>query len=209
MTFDHAYAALLFASLGVLTWMYHTLYNSDPGSPDAISKSAGQSSPCEHCGMTSPTIRVRHDFATGADCPMCRRDYWSLTEAMLCVWNIVYCNAVRIIAGQCLGKHLNFMLLCAGKCVVAFDHYCMLINTTVGDSNHALFLAYCTLQLFLILWGWSLAWHAVGPCYSLFNITRAVSRKTCFAHKLYQLQGRCLSHLHVLCIMLHSVCHVT
>ena len=102
------------------------------------------------------------------------------------------------MAGQYSGKHLNFMLLCAGKCVVAFDHYCMLINTTVGDSNHALFLAYCTLQLFLILWGWSLAWHAVGPCYSLFNITRAVSRKTCFAHKLYQLQGRCLSHLHVL-----------
>lgn len=124
MSLDHAYAALLVVSLGVLTWMYHTLYNSDPGSPDAISNSAAQSAPCEHCGMTSPTIRVRHDFATG-------------------------------------------------KCVVAFDHYCMLINTTVGDSNHALFLAYCTLQWFLIMWGWMLAWHAVRPCYSLFDLTAA------------------------------------
>ena len=115
-------------------------------------------------------------------------------------------NAVHIIAGHCSRKHLSVILLCAGKCVVAFDHYCMLINTTVGDSNHALFLAYCSLQLFLIMWGWTLAWHAVGPCYSLFNITRAVS-SLCFAHQLYQLQGRFLSQLHVLCVMLHSVCH--
>lgn len=65
-------------------------------------------------------------------------------------------------------------LLYAGKCVVAFDHYCMLINTTVGDQNHAVFLGYCTLQWFLIMWGWMVAWHAVGPCYNILHITAAV-----------------------------------
>ena len=68
---DHAYAALLLCSLSVLTWMYHTIYNSEPGSPDAISSNSKEGAPCEHCGMTSPTIRVRHDFATGADCCEC------------------------------------------------------------------------------------------------------------------------------------------
>jgi len=86
MSFDHAYTALLFGSLGVLTWMYHTLYNSDPGSPDAISNSAAQSAPCEHCGMTSPTIRVRHDFATGADCLTCiLSDYFTIDDVLCMV----------------------------------------------------------------------------------------------------------------------------
>lgn len=84
-------------------------------------------------------------------------------------------------------------VLCAGKCVVAFDHYCMLINTTVGDSNHALFLAYCTLQWFLIMWGWMLAWHAVRPCYSLLDLTAAVSRGSSCGSKL------CVVHMSVYC----------
>ena len=71
ISFDRAYVALLVSSLAVLTWMYHTIYNSEPGSPDSISTASAQSAPCQHCGMTSPTIRVRHDFATGANEPAC------------------------------------------------------------------------------------------------------------------------------------------
>ena len=69
-SFDGAYTALLFCSLGVLTWLYHTLYSSDPGGPnaDSLSSSAAQGPPCEHCNVASPTPRVRHDFATGALC---------------------------------------------------------------------------------------------------------------------------------------------
>ena len=65
----------------------------------------------------------------------------------------------------------------AGKCVVKFDHYCLLINAAVGDRNHALFLGYCTLQWFLVMWGWMLAWHAVSPCYNLFHLSAAVRHK--------------------------------
>lgn len=62
----------------------------------------------------------------------------------------------------------------AGRCVVKFDHYCLLINTTVGDKNHARFLAYCVVEWFLIMWGWMLAWHALQPCYNLSNLGTAV-----------------------------------
>lgn len=55
-----------------------------------------------------------------------------------------------------------------------FDHYCLLINTAVGDKNHARFLAYCVVEWFLIMWGWLLAWHALQPCYNLFNLETAV-----------------------------------
>ena len=62
----------------------------------------------------------------------------------------------------------------AGRCVVNFDHYCLLINTAVGDKNHPRFLAYCVVEWFLIMWGWLLAWHALQPCYNLFNFETAV-----------------------------------
>ena len=84
--------------------------------------------------------------------------------------------------------------------MVAFDHYCMLINTTVGDSNHALFLAYCSLQWFLIMWGWMLAWHAVRPCYSLFDLTAEVSRASSCGSKLCMVQLSVLSELKVLAL---------
>ena len=64
--FDHSYTALLVFSLTLCAWIYYSIYSSDPGNPTQISSSEPQSPPCEHCGITSPTIRVRHDFETGA-----------------------------------------------------------------------------------------------------------------------------------------------
>ncbi|KAL3139572.1 hypothetical protein ABBQ38_003892 [Trebouxia sp. C0009 RCD-2024] len=124
VSFDHSYTALLIFCLSVCAWLYYAIYNSDPGSPSNINSFQLQSSPCEQCGVRSPTIRVRHDFTTG-------------------------------------------------KCVVKFDHYCLLINTTVGDKNHAKFLAYCVVEWYLIMWGWMLAWHAVHPCYNMLNLEAA------------------------------------
>lgn len=77
--------------------------------------------------------------------------------------------------------------LYSGRCVVKFDHYCLLINTTVGDKNHARFLAYCVVEWFLIMWGWMLAWHALLPCYNLFNLETAVRP----ANKLLLLDSPC------------------
>ena len=57
---------LLACSLGLVTWMYCRLYESDPGSPDSLASVPNQSAPCEQCHMTTPTIRVRHDYDTGA-----------------------------------------------------------------------------------------------------------------------------------------------
>ena len=64
--FDHSYTALLFFSLTLCAWLYYSIYSSDPGSPAEIGSSQPQGPPCQHCGVTSPTIRVRHDFTTGA-----------------------------------------------------------------------------------------------------------------------------------------------
>ena len=66
LNFDHSYTALLVLSLSLCAWLYYSIYSSDPGSPTDIGSSQPQSPPCEHCGVTSPTIRVRHDFTTGA-----------------------------------------------------------------------------------------------------------------------------------------------
>lgn len=66
LNFDHSYTALLIFSVILCAWLYYSIYRSDPGSPTEISSSQPQGPPCEHCGVTSPTIRVRHDFTTGA-----------------------------------------------------------------------------------------------------------------------------------------------
>lgn len=57
---------LLGCSLATLALMYYRLYGSDPGSPDSLASLPNQTAPCKQCHMTSPTIRVRHDYDSGA-----------------------------------------------------------------------------------------------------------------------------------------------
>ena len=66
VSFDHGYAALLLLSLSLCAWLYYTIYSSDPGSPADINSGTPETTVCEQCGLPSSTIRVRHDFATGA-----------------------------------------------------------------------------------------------------------------------------------------------
>lgn len=84
-------------------------------------------------------------------------------------------TAPSLLHSACANAQAVKFWLDAGRCVVKFDHHCLLINTTVGDKNHAKFLAYCVVEWYLIMWGWMLAWHAVQPCYNMLNLEAAVS----------------------------------
>ena len=89
--------------------------------------------------------------------------------------------------------------------MVKFDHYCLLINTAVGDKNHAKFLAYCILEWYLIMWGWMLAWHAVRPCYNMFNLEAAVSLlQHCKFSRMHDDDSHCAVQLTSLHLPLHA-----
>ena len=62
--YSQLYTGLVVVWLVVVCWLYHSLYHSDPGwVPASLGDPAAM--PCKHCGRTSRTLRVRHDFVSG------------------------------------------------------------------------------------------------------------------------------------------------
>ena len=106
VNFDHIYTTLLLFSLTLCAWLYYSIYSSAPGSPTDISSSLPQSPPCEHCGITSPTIRVRHDFATGAETLYKRH---SIIYAVFTAW----LDAEHL-------SHSAFLMLALMHCILFF-----------------------------------------------------------------------------------------
>lgn len=54
----------------------------------------------------------------------------------------------------------------SGQCVVAFDHYCDLLSTPVGDLNHTRFWIYLAVQTFVVLWGLIISVSGISDCFT-------------------------------------------
>ena len=57
-------------------------------------------------------------------------------------------------------KHAADDMASAGRCVAKFDHFCTMLNTPIGDANHARFWLFAVMQTYIIAWGICVCWEA-------------------------------------------------
>ncbi|KAK9867830.1 hypothetical protein WJX84_008366 [Apatococcus fuscideae] len=62
-----------------------------------------------------------------------------------------------------------------GRCVVKFDHFCSMLQTPIGDLNHARFWLFVVLQAFFAMWGTCVCWEATTCLQPLYNRTAQVA----------------------------------